>query len=953
MGKPGGFFKRLKAKQKNADNRKKRGTTGASKAERRRKREVQTEFYAAKREVRQLDNISSSSDDDVAAADEALLDSDEERLLRLRSALGVAAAPPSTDQRRPRLPKLEAVGGSSNESDSSESDVVDDEEDELLGAVSDAEGGEEEAEESADFDDEGDDDDGDDFDDEEEEGDDDEGDDDDGNPEGLPEMEVDEALLLQQAADDDDFVFEHEEAEEEEELGDAEEEQEEGEDEDAEEEEDSESVPGVDDDDGEDGDDVFVDEAPYQRDEDDDDDDFGDDDDDDHLRGNRQAARPKATKGKKPAPSKQREQRLILPHFDFSTSDASALKGVVDASDPWLLKYHLDTHGDIDASQPLDVLAAAAAGDENDDEAAGGTGDTARVAKKKRQDASTATSRGRIDAVRRAYGALLDANVSIKASAKARAHAPKLLSPLRAEANDSVPPPFVNETLWANWVAFRRERSLPVMTAAMRAKFGLFATYGDVLDNTTTLASSEEELQLIVLHLLNHWFKAKAVMLAHNVMRKNRKAATQAAGGSGGEDDEYEEEEEEEYRDRGFGKTRLLLVLPMRNAALNAVRIMCALLGADPFEQHKFDIFERDFTEVEEMMDPTFRRRPKDYQKLFEGNIDDMFCFGASLRADGLSLYSHVLNSDILICSPVGLRRRLMKNADCTVALSSIEVCAVHDAHVIMMQNWQQMEAVFKLLNKRPKDTTEGLSEINRIYGWALEGHSGRHRQTIINSEIANATINATARTFVNNSGRFVLTQTKFRGVLPDIAFAIRQHFVRFDVDSVADVDAARFEFFTKTIFPSKIQPLVDRNVRTIIFAPSYFDFIRVRNFLHAEHRESFAELSEYTSLKAQRQALGQFSDGERTILVTTERFYFFKRYFVKLAEVLVMYSPPLFPNFYGQLIGKLNHTSPNCSVLTTFCRFDALELQRIVGSDRATQLLTRDASAFAFVTGS
>ncbi|KEG09950.1 U3 small nucleolar RNA-associated protein 25 [Trypanosoma grayi] len=180
----------------------------------------------------------------------------------------------------------------------------------------------------------------------------------------------------------------------------------------------------------------------------------------------------------------------------------------------------------------------------------------------------------------------------------------------------------------------------------------------------------------------------------------------------------------------------------------------------------------------------------------------------------------------------------------------------------------------------------------------------------------------------------------------------VRQHFLRFEPGPSPEAcDDARFDVFTRDVFAKKIAPLVERDVRTIIFVPSYFDYVRLRNYMIREHRDAFAAICEYTSLQQQRKALGQFTDLERPLLLVTERFYFFKRYFVKLAEVMVFYSPPVFPAFYMSLVSRLVANSPNAFALTLFCRFDTHELNRIVGTRRTRQLLEREADAYSFVT--
>ncbi|KAF8290159.1 putative Protein of unknown function (DUF1253) [Trypanosoma cruzi] len=860
MGKAGGFFKRLKAKQKRNASRRRRGTKGASKEERRVKHNERVDYYAAKREAEALAAISSSSSDD--GNDAVLSDSEmearrqEHALLRLRRLIGVAGG-----SKRSRMDdSTNKPNGNGLNSRKHQDDKCTDatemaeqlsEDDDWKAYLSEEDEEEQEEEEEDEKD-------------------------------GDEEMSLDEMP----GDDGDDDEYEPEEEEEEEEGEDAEKEDEY---------EDDESVV-----------------------------DYSDDDDDVEKEG-----------------GKQRQQRMeeavqLLPQFRLGTTGVKALRHVVTANDPWFVKYHQDKHGGIDKtpmqSQEEHWRQQQAAGD-------GKMEDVSRVA-----------------------------NIAVAASANAVRHF--LHPPFVFGKKQQQKPPYMHETLWAKWLEYCAAESRNPMTAEEHGLLDLLQGYPDVMDCCRSWENADARREIFILHALNHWFKARSVVLAHDALlqerRKNKKGRQkkrkfQSSKKHRGEKEQEEgdedadvdkEEEEYEFRDRGFGKTRVLIMLPMRNIAHRYVTTLVKLLRATPDECAKLSTFNEDFTELAEAVDPTFKRRPRDYQRQFAGNIDDSFCVGVRLEPSRVRVYAHPLNSDLIICSPLGLRRRLERSGDVLVSLASIEVCIVDEAHVLLMQNWQHMTEVLRLLNKRPKDTTHGLSDLRRVYAWALAGHSGRHRQTIMSTNLTNATLLATFRSCVNNSGRVLLQHREEAGVLTQVMVPVRQHFLRFDPGtSLEKCDDTRFDFFTREVYAKKISPLVERDVRTIIFVPSYFDFVRLRNYMIREHRDSFAAICEYTSLQHQRKALGQFTDLERPLLLVTERFYFFKRYFVKLAEVMVFYSPPLFPAFYTSLVGRLVATSPNAFALTLFCRFDTHELHRIIGTRRTRQLLEREADAFSFVT--
>ena len=695
-------------------------------------------------------------------------------------------------------------------------------------------------------------------------------------------------------------------------------------------------------------------------------------------------------------------------------------------------------------------------------------------------------------------------------------------------------PPFVHPAIWTAWCAFRykifreqeklqEELSKPGgggavnddlvgggasiseppsselleacghLSDAENTFFAMLQTYSDVMDNTSRWETNFAKRCLVALHLLNHWCKSKTLVTAHNHALRaaaKEKRARKASPSDGAEKDDDDDTPAPEFRDQGFGKTRLMVVLPMRNLALELVETIMRILhstegmprappkegaskkakkrsgsaptrpdltardiladtmghelaagvvrNGDPYRIYesskllpatvesvshrssnntspqaliasadrayhfinqkavkKLEVFRRDFSEIEEaLLLRTFRKRPEDFRRTFYGNMDDSFCFGISLGLPmanptskspaATAVYSHVLNSDIIVCSPLGLRKRLQRNADVLVSLSSIEVLIVSDVQGLLMQNWDHLVEVLKLLNVRPKDTTQGLSPISRIYDWAIRTtlpaiKSGGHhtgapqplggvcrRQNVFLSTVASATSMATYRSQqafeeegygkrepldLFKTASLVVSPIDNNGVLSQVTLRTRQLFLRYQPSSITSADDDRFTYFTKTLFRTKLQPLIDRDVRCILVVPSYFDFVRLRTHFLEELRDSVAFLNEYSTEKQQRKVLGQFSDQERCLLVMTERFYYFKRYFVRMAEQLVFYAPPVFPQFYPALVNKLDDESPHVSASVIFSRYDAHELLRLVGADRCRQLLERESDVFAFVT--
>lgn len=858
-------------------------------------------------------------------------------------------------------------------------------------------------------------------------------------------------------------------------------------------------------------------EAPFNpREDDDNDDEVSENEDTSSAQG--AASRSRAAAREAMAPLLRLAQTVEMSSSAIKVRSNIATAVGIHPDDPYWTKLHLDTHGKPDTTA-METVAVEAGGVPSCSSAVPLVRTFGRCQ-------VTGHARRRFDALQRTpaaggNGRRVKAPLRAKRSTKAALHdeeeatldAPLLppdvssfplipsweslaASPAAAAAVAPVTP-LIHPWVWQHYVRFVQKRAVDEAAAAAVVEVGadgkgkhpplhhdprsnvprsavsirstleafspeewsLFAglaSYSDVSSFRRTFSNADTYMNMSLLHVINHWCKSTALQLANDAVRKEKRrlrrekvatkrnaAAANAAGrAAAGHHDDDDDEDDVELRDRGFGRTRVLVILPMRNIALRYVRRLLELLGtsleAEKQKHVQMEIFENDFSEVEEAVDRNFRRRPLPYRQQFEGNINDNFCFGMSMRpsdaaapagaasatgalvsafmprvqpppsalgeADDtggdraaakkrrgnattagrpavrppvINIYTHVLNSDIIFCSPIGLRKRLHKDPNILVALSSIEVLIVEEAHVLYMQNWQQLMYINGLLNKRPEDTTEGLNDVSRVFQWAIDGKTKRHRQTVLWSEVQLAPMNALGRASYNSTGRLVLLPDPApRGVMRSMVCTLRHHFVRLPALvsplaiaavttglagggaaaasiplTVSNVDDHRFHYFTEQLLPARIQSLIERQVRVLIVIPSFFDFIRLREYCFSQYRGSYDTLSEETALKDQRRALTSFTDLERPLLLMTERYYFFRRYFVQLAETIVFYSPPVFPQFYKDMVEKLQHQSANAQAITLFSPYDRLELSRIVGEEKATHMVSSDADAFVLVT--
>ena len=69
-----------------------------------------------------------------------------------------------------------------------------------------------------------------------------------------------------------------------------------------------------------------------------------------------------------------------------------------------------------------------------------------------------------------------------------------------------------------------------------------------------------------------------------------------------------------------------------------------------------------------------------------------------------------------------------------------------------------------------------------------------------------------------------------------------------------------------------------DGGSHTLLIVPSYFDYLRLRNYLCDEAGIQFAACCEYDRGSQVSRARGLFFQGRASVLLITERFHFFKR---------------------------------------------------------------------------
>ncbi|NXC86870.1 DIEXF factor, partial [Cercotrichas coryphoeus] len=478
-------------------------------------------------------------------------------------------------------------------------------------------------------------------------------------------------------------------------------------------------------------------------------------------------------------------------------------------------------------------------------------------------------------------------------------------------------------------------------TPLQRELFCIMNSYRDLFyPERNALTNGEEVRHAYCLHALNHVLKANAQVLCNNAKRRDRKPGADT----------------DDHRDQGLTRPKVLVLVPFRECALRIVHILISLLEVN--DKKKIDVsnkkrFKGEFGSDPEEKPPNLKR-PEDYEAVFAGNIDDHFRIGVAILQKSMRLYAPFYSSDIIIASPLGIRTVIgaegEKKRDFDF-LSSIEILIIDQADIYLMQNWEHVLHLMKHINLLPLDS-HGV-DFSRVRMLNLNNWSKYYRQTLLFSALQDPQINSVFNKHCfNYTGQVAVRNVPLTGSISHVVVQLPHVFRRLEADSVTSVIDARFQFFIDKVLPEYRDAIMSH---TLIYVPSYFDYVRLRNYFKKEDL-NFTHICEYTKKAAVCRARRFFLKGEKQFLLFTERFHFYKRYTIKGIRNLIFYELPTYSHFYSEICNMLKATDNGvdatwtCTVL--YSKYDAQKLAAVVGIDRTAQMLQSKKNVHLFVTG-
>lgn len=446
--------------------------------------------------------------------------------------------------------------------------------------------------------------------------------------------------------------------------------------------------------------------------------------------------------------------------------------------------------------------------------------------------------------------------------------------------------------------------------------------------------------KLYVIHALNHIYKTRDTILKNNSKLSSHAQAIK----------EGKSLPDLELRDQGFTRPKVLILLPTREACHDVVNLIIKYSAVEQKENRKR--FNAQFHNDANPPDS----KPDDFKYYFKGNTNDYFTLGLKFTRKSIKLYSSFYSSDIIIASPIGLSM-ILENPDKRKReydfLSSIEMVILDNANQIEMQNWDHVKTVFKYINKVPKKSHE--TDFSRIRMWSINDQAKYFTQRLVFSEFLTPNINSVINKSTNLSGRLKYKKVidSSNCIMNSVGLKIRQVFQRFESPSpMADPDF-RFKFFTNSIINS-FSNSSSYDDGLLIIISSYFDYVRVKEFMHTT-KLTWDAVDEYTPQSKLTRARHHFIQGKTKVLIYTERLHYFRRFEIGGVKNILLYGIPNNPIFYKEYLKFIGKSVFNnvvdlnlCFVKAIFSKWDAAALERVVG-ERAPVLCNSVNETFEF----
>ncbi|KAE9417241.1 hypothetical protein Angca_004417, partial [Angiostrongylus cantonensis] len=284
--------------------------------------------------------------------------------------------------------------------------------------------------------------------------------------------------------------------------------------------------------------------------------------------------------------------------------------------------------------------------------------------------------------------------------------------------------------------------------------FNIISRYVDLYAHPTPTNYAYRTVYLA--HALNH-----VVCTRNCVISNNRKLKIAASKG------QISDELMESTRDQGFVRPTILILCPFKKDAFDIVQRLELLVFGKGSKVSTWNR-ERFQSEFKSEKAPDFKTKlPEEFKELITGNNDDCFRVGIALSKKVLKLYEAFDKSDIILCSPLGLRMILDGDAGRESHLiSNIQLAVIDKADIMLQQNWEHLSIIFSHLHNQPSEIHTDISRVRKCY---IDGMSKYYCQLLLFSRYAHELFSALILEYSLNYHGLVIQNRPCNGTLDKV----------------------------------------------------------------------------------------------------------------------------------------------------------------------------------------
>ena len=166
------------------------------------------------------------------------------------------------------------------------------------------------------------------------------------------------------------------------------------------------------------------------------------------------------------------------------------------------------------------------------------------------------------------------------------------------------------------------------------------------------------------------------------------------------------------------------------------------------------------------------------------------------------------------------------------------------------MQNWDHvLELLKQSINQQLQHHSDNSTDFSRVRRYFLDDKGSRFRQVILSSQFCHASFLSCMKRFGQSHAGMARLQRRTSGdqaSISQVVVPIQQVFFRVSAKTFTEQGQARLEYFKRHVLPKLFQ-----QSHTMIYIPSYFDFVWIRNVLLKKQEDDddveFVSVAEYS----------------------------------------------------------------------------------------------------------